>query len=456
MKARKFFYILALLFAIALFISSCADGGDSDSSDDDVSDDDSSDDDNDDDTDDDTDDDDDVVDTVVYVDDLPVIRLKGSAYERGYELGRVLGDKIIYLYQEYVLTYSLGLSPEFCDLYKTLKNIACALLILTDEETQQIMGLADGIKDNWDSTITLPDGSEMELNHNDICISNALADMSQMGCSSLSAWGSITEDGQTILARNLDWDPGPDRFLGSETVVISETPSDESWHFVSVGWPGLFGCYSCINGDGSAAFIHDTNRYHSGFLFSIEPRTFLLRRALLATEGANDPFEVFESELEAGKIDTGNNFHLVTANQSKELGAPAGCFEVDDNETHVDGFATLRTSFDTDVKATDLTEALFVTNHHRKRYPPSNCWRYTTMIDQVTAILNGGAEADDPKLGIDDLHWVVTQVEFNWVTVHTIVFKPSDWTFWLYRAGADHPASGDDGVLVPYETLFPW
>jgi len=454
MNVHKFFglAVLILFCVLALLASSCDDSSDG-SADDDTGDDDTSDDDVDDDAaDDDTDDDTEPIETVAYVDDLPVIRLKGEAYERGYELGRVAGDRMLDLYKRYIIEYSLGMDPEYCELYKRVKEIACNLLILTDEEKRLIMGMSDGVRDHWDNTIELPDGSEMELNQNDICIANALADFSQFGCSSVSAWGSISEDGETMIARNLDWDPGPDRMLGEGTVVITETPPDESWHFVSVGWPGLFGCYSCINGDGEAVFIHDTRRYNTGFEFILEPRTFLLRRALLAAEGDGDPFAVIESVLEGGKIDTGNNFHLVMPNDGKSPDVPAGCFEVDDNAEHPDGFATLRTSLDVEANQTDLTEALFVTNHHRKRYPPSYCWRYETMIDSVNELLS----KDDGLIDMDELHWVITQVEFDWVTVHTIVFKPSDWTFIIYRSGWGHPASEDDGVQVPYEVLFPW
>ncbi|HDH96474.1 MAG TPA: hypothetical protein ENF73_01950 [Proteobacteria bacterium] len=442
------FVALVLFCGLLLFALSCSDGNGSDGElGDDVSDDDVHDDD-----DDSSGGDDEEVDTLVYVGDLPVVRLKGDAYERGYELGRVMGDRIIDLYERYIIEYSLGADPENWELYRLLKEIACSLLILTDEEKQEIQGLADGVRDHWGNIIELPGGGEIELNQNDICIANAIADISQFGCSSVSIWGSLTADGETVIARNLDWDPGPERMLGEGTVVISETPPDESWHFVSIGWPGLFGCYSCVNGDGEAVFIHDTQRYNSGLALPVEPRTLLLRRAILAAEGDGEPFAAFESVIENGKVDTGNNFHFVMPGGGRDADVPAGCFEVDDNAEHPDGFATIRTSMDTDVNQTDLTEALFVTNHHRKRYPPVDCWRYETMIERVNELLDSG----DGVIDLEELRWVAAQVSYDWATVYTVVFKPSDWTLIIYRSGWGHPASENEGVKVPYDVLFPW
>jgi hypothetical protein len=430
---------------------------DDDDADDDADDDlnDDVDDDADDDVDDDVNDDidDDAFDALTYVGDLPVLRLKGDAYARGYGLGEAIGGDIVFLYEEYILKYALGLSPEYCNIFEGLRNLACGVLKYTDEELRQMEGIAEGIRDHWQTEITLSDGTVLEFNKNDVCIANALADFAQIACSSVSAWGDMTEDGETIIARNLDWGPGPDNLLGQATVVISETPEDESWNFVSVTFPGFIGCLSCMNGDGDAAFIHDTSRWHSEIAIAVEPRVMMARRALLAAQGAQDDFAAFEGVIEAADVDTGNNFHFVRAADAGDRAA--ACFEVDDNETHPDGFATLRTDLDTAASGTGLQEVFFVTNNHRKRYgDPSGCWRYDSMLESVETIVN---EQRSP-LTLDDLHEAVKKVEFvdPELTVQTILFKPSDMTLKVFRLGPDHLASEDEGVTVPVSVLYPW
>jgi hypothetical protein len=133
----------------------------------------------------------------------------------------------------------------------------------------------------------------------------------------------------------------------------------------------------------------------------------------------------------------------------------AACFEADDNETHPDGFVTVRTDLDHEVNDTELSDVLFVTNHHRKRYAPSGCGRYEGMRDKVEAM----AAAGGPALTLADLRQMMKDVEFQGglvETFHTILFKPSDWTLTVLRIGPDHRASDDPGVTVPPEVLFPW
>lgn len=123
----------------------------------------------------------------------------------------------------------------------------------------------------------------------------------------------------------------------------------------------------------------------------------------------------------------------------------------DNNETHPDGFVTVRTGQDTTRNGTELTEAMFVTNHYRKRYDAPSCWRYESMVDTVETL----APKQSP-VTLTDLHEVICDVELGRLTVNTIRFKPSDWTLKVFRGGPDRLASQDAGVVVPPEALFPW
>ncbi len=394
--------------------------------------------------------------TLVTLDGLRVVRLKGSAYVRGYRLGAVLGDQIMEFYQSYLLDY---VAQDFADDVALARMIVEAMVDLTDEQDAMLHGIADAVVSMQDTAIMLPDGTAATFGFQDIVLANIISDIAMFGCSSASAWGSLTADGETVVARNLDWDAGPDQMLGTGTVVVSETPEDESWQLVLVTWPGMIGCHSCMNGDGQAAFIHDSRRYGSGIVYSgLEPRSYALRKALLAAEGSSDPFTAFEYSLETSAWNSGNNFHFVTPHKP---GRYAGaCFETNDQPDHPDGFATFRTPLDTAVNGLDNTETMLVTNHFRKRSDTISAgWRYGELIQSLGTCLDPQDE-DNPSadgvIDLADIVWMVNQVELGTTTVHTIGFKPATKTLIVHASGPGVLASEAPGVTVPWETLFPW
>ena len=80
------------------------------------------------------------------------------------------------------------------------------------------------------------------------------------------------------------------------------------------------------------------------------------------------------------------------------------------------------------------------------------CWRYDSIAQSIGAL----TEKSGGTLAMNDLHSMMKDVQFDSLTVHTILFKPADWSLDVYRMRPDHLASEDPGVHIPAEILFPW
>ncbi len=74
------------------------------------------------------------------------------------------------------------------------------------------------------------------------------------GCSSLYASGSATVDGNTYVARNMDWG---EAFCNFKTYLVIYNPIDGSNSVASVNWPGWTFCLTAFNDKGVYVDMHD-------------------------------------------------------------------------------------------------------------------------------------------------------------------------------------------------------
>ena len=84
-------------------------------------------------------------------------------------------------------------------------------------------------------------------------LGHALNNYSLVGCTSFSAWGNNTKDGNIIHARNFDFYFGDD--FAKEKVLLMVQP-DSGYAFVSYSWPGMMGVVSGMNEEGLAITIN--------------------------------------------------------------------------------------------------------------------------------------------------------------------------------------------------------
>lgn len=74
------------------------------------------------------------------------------------------------------------------------------------------------------------------------------------GCSSLYASGAATADGNTYVARNMDWG---EAFCSFKTYVVVYNPTDGSNSVASVNWPGWTFAVTALNDKGVYTDMHD-------------------------------------------------------------------------------------------------------------------------------------------------------------------------------------------------------
>ncbi|MCC7146254.1 MAG: hypothetical protein IT443_07385 [Phycisphaeraceae bacterium] len=183
-----------------------------------------------------------------------VLVLRGDAYERGYAHG-YLGAKEILGSMQVMLPILEGKAPgtwegKFTPLMKQFE--------FSPRYEKELQGLLDGIqaalpdaKDRW----LAPLGREVTID--DLKVNQCLGDILGMACSSFSVWGPMTDDGQPVTARNLDYIAFPVR---QYSVIVAEEPTEPGLKkTIDLAFFGGVGASTVMNQDGLFAAIHDGN-----------------------------------------------------------------------------------------------------------------------------------------------------------------------------------------------------
>lgn len=74
------------------------------------------------------------------------------------------------------------------------------------------------------------------------------------GCTSIFSWGGDTTDGGMYTGRNQDWS---ESFNESGQVLTVRRPTDGSYKYASMGWPGIYFAVTALNEHGVYLDLHD-------------------------------------------------------------------------------------------------------------------------------------------------------------------------------------------------------
>ena len=175
---------------------------------------------------------------------IQVIKVWGTHYERGFAYGSLMGPEI-------TQTFSNYLKPQFGSFYSVAKNI------VTNGQNLKIDSVftveARAIIAGMDAAGTNTTG----MDYADLLVANCFLDISEimgvspgMGCSSLMSWGDATSgtdlDGKSVISRHLDWSTSS--YLVNNQVILIHLPSDtgeQPW--LCIGFAGLFSVLSGFN-----------------------------------------------------------------------------------------------------------------------------------------------------------------------------------------------------------------
>ena len=366
------------------------------------------------------------------VDGIEVLSMWGTREEMGYAEGALLCGRITDFFEQYVLDYVV---PNSGYDYATLTALVTIAYSLPEDDVRELEAMLLGVRERCpaeDLVLTSENlepaaGGSREVTFDDLKIGHALADWA---CSSLTVWGEASATSGTIHARNLDFLQDDDGvILDSHIVKAYMSSEDDGAIWASVSFPGLIGCISCFNNEGTGITMHNVAAL--GTSGNAVPRMLAARRALVDSLGATDPVADAEAALEACPQQVGNNLHF--SMHCATTGCAGGAvFEYDGYSEHTDEFATVRVPGDVDDGVT-TADAIVCTNHYMERDTPPTSGgsydRYQTLVDGVNAGVTAG--------GLDiagALALMATTSEQNTgsPTVHTVIMDTETMTLRVY------------------------
>jgi hypothetical protein len=182
------------------------------------------------------------------------VYLEGGAFERGVAYGNLIEGPV--QYQEEVFVNSINKIVPSKVYQWFLKNLiylfhADINNYVSEELKNEILGVSLFFSDEYDFIgkkymRILAYHAAHDLGH-------ALNNYSLVGCTSFSAWGENTKDGDIIHARNFDFYFGDE--FAEEKVILMLKP-DSGYALISYSWPGMMGVVSGMNEKGLAVTIN--------------------------------------------------------------------------------------------------------------------------------------------------------------------------------------------------------
>ncbi len=319
---------------------------------------------------------------IEYKDGKKIVRVYGTHYERGYAQGYLLADEIIEMFSDYFLGYQCGNNAA---IYNNIYTFFQQKFEVDDKYISEGEGILAGIvaagNSLYNSVLT------RDLIVTDILLCNSIVDMNDKGnlflgndlCSSIASWGTSTENapelqGESIITRFLDWTP-QQTLMDNHIILVSIPDEADEQPWISFTFPGLFGCLSAINQAGVGSFydVGNIDTYDPSDTFN--PVFLSIRNGIEAIDYDNSgectPIDVVHA-ISDDVQKTGSIMNVISSTERDSFSLIIEC-------NNINGVA-VRTKEDNTVISGDN---LVATNHFRKLYPPTACYRYSNIADSL-------------------------------------------------------------------------
>ena len=129
---------------------------------------------------------------------IPVVRVKGSAYECGYQYGVTVAERIQNTVSAYLKAYRHHNNLDQHEVFELARKFLPVCEAYDATLVDEMRGIADGASLPMEAIVAINARSElvfgMQANLND-------------GCTSFAAFGQATADGRTLIGQNWDWKP---------------------------------------------------------------------------------------------------------------------------------------------------------------------------------------------------------------------------------------------------------
>ncbi len=376
---------------------------------------------------------------------IPILRVWGSPYEMGYAQGRLLGAQVKEEFDHYIMPLVMHQASVF----NLARTIFDALYVVPERYMEEARGVIDGARDGGVDLFVRD--LQRDLAAEDLVTSGAMPDIEGLfGCSSLMAWGDATADdpnleGDAVIVRNLDWVPVPSdpTYLARRSIVIARKPSGRR-PTLSLFFPGLLGCLSCMNDAGVSVLQHQKHPavplWERNFSEKFVPINIAMREALELDDPDGDgELTPDDAAFVIDSLPRSSQYVIMTLGPDY-ADHPPFVLETTNLET------LKRYSEDTP----DFpSETIGATNDFRKIDEGTDCERYAGIRDNVNAW--------EGKLTLDRLWQTAADAAVNYwgsITAQTMIFIPARRSIGFAFADENSLPTDKEPVWFDWEDIF--
>ena len=366
---------------------------------------------------------------------LPVLQLWGTAEERGFAHGYLVGRQIIDFFEFYIIEDSWGSAKLYQDVFVPFLegHFDCPPEFL-EECDAVIKGMMASGMDMYVEVLA------RDFNRTDLLAINAYIERraafpvtESSSCTQFAFWGSQTVgselDGGLIAARNMDGECDIRKVTVSHFLVYAVNPSEsDRKRWISTMWPGFVGTISGINEEGLYSMENAGGSGPGPVPEGTVPCSWI-QRIILEKQGDEASPESILKMMKPFTCSTGG----VTAAGSIILWA----VPYKGQKTPAFVYEGGRTGFDmrspTDVRPADPTNIMASNHHLIYGFDPdrpdhslgrpvsfSSRWRYETGMHTLEARSRQGK-----GLGFDDAKRLLQQVAHG-TTEYAVIFLANE------------------------------
>ncbi len=309
-----------------------------------------------------------------------VLWLMVDGYGAGYEYGRLLGEPIADVMENYVINHTFGGAAN----YQYARQIFDQKFIYDAKYQQIAQGMIDGMEDAGVSIYSPTLGED--LTFKDVLIANSIPDFTAFGkfnihgpgCSDLMSWGDATANselgGELVISRNLDWENNP-YLINNALIIVWGNYSGNGQRIITLGFIGLIGALSGFNESGIATFQNMGNYNTSPSGTNFYPVNLAQRDGLENWDYNNDGVCSPRDVTDAVRAHNVSSTFIINTAASSGNDIPAEVLEI-----HNSFGDTIRTIAH---NPNYFGDNLVSTNHFRLLKPPTACYRYSRIADSL-------------------------------------------------------------------------
>lgn len=160
----------------------------------------------------------------------PLIRVSGSAYDRGKQHGEAARDRVAQSVEIYRTAFAKRPGLEWSEVVERAAGFKTVIKKAAPEILTEMSGIADGAGFTLDEIVAINCRTEILYG------TRTVDPASSHECTTIAVTPNATRDGSTILAKNWDW-----RAACQDSVIVLQAEQDHGPDFVMVVEAGMIG-----------------------------------------------------------------------------------------------------------------------------------------------------------------------------------------------------------------------